>query len=228
MTDLDNLDAIAVERMDDRFRLIFPDIFEKDARTAILGTSTLMELKAGDIWLDVGAYIKSVPLVLEGTLKLVREDEKGHEMLLYYIHPGQTCALSLSCCSGSERSTIRVVAEEDTTLLAVPVRSMDEWTTNFRSWKQFVLKTYRSRIEDLVKTIDGLAFQGLDQRIMANLKEKRAKQASPVIQITHQELANDMNSSREVISRILKRLENEGLVKLGRQRIELLERLAQR
>ena len=200
----------------------FPDIHEKEARDAILEGSSLAELKAGDIWMDVGAFIRSVPLVLRGTLKLVREDDKGHEMLLYYIGPGQTCALSLSCCSGQERSSLRVVAEEDTILLAVPVRLMDEWTSEFRSWKQFVLRSYRGRIEDLIRTIDGLAFKGLDQRVLDHLTERASKQATRTVQVTHQELANAVNSSREVISRILKRMENEGLLRLGRQKIEIL------
>ncbi len=218
-----NLDPTATQQMEELLLQEFPDIFEKEARQAILLASTPVELSAGDIWMDIGAFIKSIPLVLKGSLKLVREDDQGNELLLYYINAGQTCALSLSCCSGHERSSIRAVSEEETLLLAVPVRFMDEWTTEFRSWKHFVLKSYQRRFEELLRTIDNVAFKGLDVRILELLRERVDKQGSRVLHMTHQDLANDLNSSREVISRILKRMEHDGVVKLARQKIELCD-----
>jgi CRP/FNR family transcriptional regulator len=203
-------------------RTRFSDIYEPEARQAILEHSKPMRLKAGDTWMEIGAYIKAIPMVLEGQLKLLREGPDGDEMLLYFVGPGETCAMSLTCCTSDARSTIRVVAEEDTLLLAVPARFMDQWTEEFRSWKSFVMLSYQRRFEELLQTIDGIAFQKLDARILDLLRERARVHGSPIITTTHQEIAQELHSSREVISRLLKRMEREGLVKLGRQRVELL------
>ena len=210
------------QELDEVLRETFPDIYEAEARKARITAAHTVELKAGELWMDIGGYIKSIPLVFSGMLKLMREDDAGNEMLLYFVRPGETCAMSLTCCMSDVRSTIRVVAEEDTVLLAVPVRYMDEWTETYRSWKSFVMLTYQRRFEELLRTIDGIAFQKLDVRILQLLRERARDQGSYVILTTHQELANELNSSREVISRLLKSMEREGLVKLGRQRIELV------
>jgi CRP/FNR family transcriptional regulator len=172
--------------------------------------------------MEIGNYIRTIPMVLSGMLKLVREDEDGNEMLLYYLKPGETCAMSLTCCTNDARSTIRVSAEEDSVILAIPARLMDSLTDTYRSWKNFVMLTYQRRFEELLRTIDGVAFQKLDVRIQDLLKERASNTGSRVITVTHQEIAEQLNSSREVISRLLKRMEHEGEVKLGRQRIELL------
>lgn len=203
-------------------RDMFPAIYEQEARSAIVQASHLVELQAGDIFMDLGGYIKSIPLVLSGLLKLIREDEQGNEILLYFVAPGETCAMSLTCCNSDARSTIRVSAEEDTVLLAVPARNMDEWTERFRSWKTFVMQSYQNRFEALLRTIDSIAFQKLDQRLLKLLREHARTQGSEMLQITHQELANELNSSREVVSRLLKVMEHDGLVELGRQRIKVL------
>lgn len=203
-------------------RTTFRDIYEPEAQAAILAASKVIQLKAGETWMDIGAYIKAIPLVLEGQLKLLREGPDGDEMLLYFVGPGETCAMSLTCCSGDARSTIKVLAEEDTTLLAVPVRYMDQWTEQFRSWKSFVMLTYQRRFDELLRTIDGIAFQNLDARILDLLRERSRLTGSNVITTTHQEIAQELHSSREVISRLLKRMERSGSVKLGRQRVELV------
>ena len=130
--------------------------------------------------------------------------------------------MSLTCCMGDSKSTVRAVADEDTLALAIPVKLMDEWTTRFRSFKSFVMQAYQRRYEELLRTIDGIAFQKLDDRLLLALREKVRKQGSNRLQITHQELANELNSSREVISRLLKQMERSGIVVLGRNRIEIL------
>lgn len=210
------------EELDAALRRVFPDIHEPEARAAIIAASHLVELRAGEVWMDIGGYIKYIPLVLSGVLKLLREDEEGHEMLLYFVGPGETCAMSLTCCMGDARSSVRVVAEEDAVLLALPVRMMDEWSDRFRSWRSFVMLTYQRRFEELLRTIDGVAFRKLDVRLLDLLRERARNQGADAIRTTHQELAQELNSSREVVSRLLKRMEHDGLVKLGRQRIELL------
>jgi CRP/FNR family transcriptional regulator, anaerobic regulatory protein len=206
----------------DDLRKQFPDIYEPEAREAILEQGTEMSVKAGDMLMDIGQYIKYIPLVLSGSLKILREDKDGNELLLYYLRPGETCAMSLTCCTGDSVSSIRAVAEEDTDVIAIPVKYMDEWTQEFRSFKHFVLLTYQRRYEELLRTIDGIAFQKLDDRLVTLLKEKSNAASSKILTVTHQELAQELNSSREVISRLLKQLERIGKVKLGRNKIEIL------
>lgn len=197
----------------------FPDIYEAEARKVLLENGRLMEVKAGELMMDIGQYIKFIPLVVKGLLKIMREDKDGHELLLYYIHPGETCAMSLTCCQGEARSNVRAVAEEDTLAVAVPVRLLDEWTTEYRSLKSFVLLSYQRRFDELLKTIDGIAFQHLDDRLISALE---ARGRNKVLEVTHQELATELNSSREVISRLLKQLEHQGRVRMGRGKLEWL------
>jgi CRP/FNR family transcriptional regulator len=121
---------------------------------------------------------------------------------------------------GDAKSNVRAEAEENTTLIAIPISLLDQWSTQYVSWKHFIMKTYQKRFEDLLKTIDSIAFQKLDDRLLQLLKEKSLKSADQTIHSTHQDLANELHSSREVISRLLKRLENEGVVKLGRNKIQ--------
>jgi CRP/FNR family transcriptional regulator len=208
--------------LEDRLRKVFPDIYEPEARKALVDQGRYMELRAGEVYMDIGGFIRNVPLVLSGLLKLERMDDEGNELLLYYLKPGETCAMSLTCCMNEARSTIRVTAEEDSELLAIPVRIMDRLTEEHRSWKNFVMLTYQRRFDELLRTIDGVAFQKLDSRIVELLNSRARNSGSSVLSVTHQELAEQLNSSREVVSRLLKRMEREGVLKLGRQRIELL------
>jgi CRP/FNR family transcriptional regulator, anaerobic regulatory protein len=200
----------------------FPDIYEAEARQAILENGIVMEVPAGERMMDIGQYIKFMPLVLEGSLKVMREDNDGNELLLYYLGPGQTCAMSMTCCMGDAKSNVRAEAEENTTIIAIPVRFMDEWTSKYRSFKGYVMLNYQRRFEELLQTVDGIAFQKLDDRLINALREKARAQGNRIIQTTHQELANELNSSREVISRVLKQMERRDLVRLGRNKIELL------
>ncbi len=215
------IDPAKIE-LEDRLRRVFPDIYEPEARKALVDQGHYMELNAGEVFMEIGGFIRTVPLVLSGLLKLERMDDDGNEMLLYYLRPGETCAMSLTCCMNEARSTIRVTAEENSELLAIPARIMDRLTEEHRSWKNFVMLTYQRRFEELLRTIDGVAFQNLDSRIVELLKGKARNGGTRVLTVTHQELAEQLNSSREVVSRLLKRMEREGMLKLGRQRIELL------
>jgi CRP/FNR family transcriptional regulator len=200
----------------------FPDLYEENLRKLIEQEATVMEIEAGEMLMDIGSYIKFVPLIMSGTLKIMREDKDGNELLLYYVKAGETCAMSLTCCMGDARSNVRAIAEEDTVILAIPVRFMDQWTNQYQSWKSFVMHTYQKRFEELLATIDGIAFQKLDDRLERSLKQRSEAAGVKLLAVTHQELATELNSSREVISRILKQMEKRNMVKLGRNRIELL------
>jgi CRP/FNR family transcriptional regulator len=149
----------------DEFQQLFPDIYEREAIESILETGDLKKLGADDWMLDIGDPILYMPLLLKGQLRVLREDAEGHELLIYYIRPGETCAMSLTCCSGNAVSNVRAVAEEDTELLLLPIQIIDEWTTKYPSFKSFILKTYQKRFEELLNTIDSIAFHNLDDRL---------------------------------------------------------------
>jgi CRP/FNR family transcriptional regulator len=203
------------------FQQVFPDIYERSTVEVVLETAKLKKLRADDWMVDIGDPIVYMPLLLKGQLRILREDEEGHELLLYYIRPGETCAMSLTCCSGNAVSNVRAVAEEDTELLLLPIQIIDEWTTKYPSFKSFILKTYQKRFEELLNTIDSIAFHNLDDRLSQLLKQKSEKEGSE-LKTTHQELANQLNSSREVISRLLKQMERKGKIQMGRNKITLL------
>jgi CRP/FNR family transcriptional regulator len=203
------------------FQQVFPDIYERHTVEVILETAKLKKLRADDWMVDIGDPIVYMPLLLKGQLRILREDDEGHELLLYYIRPGETCAMSLTCCSGNAVSNVRAVAEEDTELLLLPIQIIDEWTTKYPSFKSFILKTYQKRFEELLNTIDSIAFHNLDDRLSQLLKQKSEKEGSE-LKTTHQELANQLNSSREVISRLLKQMERKGKIQMGRNKITLL------
>ena len=203
------------------FQQVFPDIYERETVEAILEIGKLKKIRADDWMLDIGVPILYMPLLLKGQLRVLREDAEGHELLIYYIRPGETCAMSLICCSGNAVSNVRAVAEEDSELLLLPIQIIDEWTTKYPSFKSFILKTYQRRFEELLNTIDSIAFHNLDDRLSQLLKQKSEKEGS-VLKTTHQELANQLNSSREVISRLLKQMERKGKIQMGRNKITLL------
>ena len=199
----------------------FPNIAEKALQEEIATVGKLTEFSAGTVIMDVGQYVKLVPLVIEGAIKVSREDEEGHELFLYYLQGGQTCSMSFTCCMMNKKSEIRTIAEENTKMIGIPIRYVDEWMTKYQSWKNFVMQTYDYRMMELVRTIDSIAFHHMDERLLAYLDKKAKATHSKVINATHQEIAYDLNASREAVSRLLKQLENDGRVKLGRNKIEL-------
>lgn len=199
----------------------FPNIAEKALQEEIATVGKLTEFSAGTVIMDVGQYVKMVPLVIEGAIKVSREDEDGHELFLYYLQGGQTCSMSFTCCMMNKKSEIRTIAEENTKMIGIPIRYVDEWMTKYQSWKNFVMQTYDFRMMELVRTIDSIAFHHMDERLLAYLDKKAKATHSKVINATHQEIAYDLNASREAVSRLLKQLENDGRVKLGRNKIEL-------
>jgi CRP/FNR family transcriptional regulator len=172
--------------------------------------------EAGQSIIEPGQYIKMVPVVLEGTIKVLRPNNEGHDLFLYYIETGETCAVSLTCCSAMNPSEVKAVAEEKTKILAVPVRKHEEWTNEFRQWKDFVALTYQKRFQAMFQAIDDIAFKKMDERLLKYLALKSRQAKSNELVMTHQEIARELGTSREVVSRLLKQLENRKLVELGR------------
>jgi CRP/FNR family transcriptional regulator len=197
-------------------------LFEDALIDEISEVATLMEVPAGDTIIDYGQHIKGMPLMLEGAMKILRQDDEGDELVLYYLESGDVCTMTLTCCLGQKKSEIKAVAEKDSTYLYVPIGKMKEWIQKYDSWMAFVFESYDSRFNELLEAIDNLAFNDLNTRLHKYLKDKVMISKSTVLDLSHQEIAYDMHTSRVVVSRLLKSLEKEALVKLGRNKIEVL------
>lgn len=202
------------------WKKIFPQ-FEPSLIALIEKEALLRHFQPGEVVMRTGQYIKSTALVLEGRLKIYREGPDGGEFLMYYLEPGQACAVSMICAMQSDTSEITAVAEEETELLLIPVHLMDDMMKDHKSWYQFVIQTYRNRFDELLHVVDHVAFRNMDERLEFYLKRYREKTGKTKVELSHQQIAEDLNSSREVISRLLKKMEQRGLLKLNRNMIEL-------
>ena len=198
-------------------------IFEDDLIEEIAQVGSLQYVIAGEKIIEIGDYVKMMPLLMEGAIKVMREDKDGDELLLYFLERGDTCAMTLSCCLGQTKSEIRAVAERDTKLIMIPIEKMEEWTSKYKSWRDFVFESYHARLNEMLETIDTIAFMNMDQRLMKYLQDKAKIIQNEVIAATHQQIAYDLHTSRVVISRLLKKLEIDGRIKLQRNSIEVLE-----
>ena len=177
---------------------------------------------AGEEIVRTGQYIKSTVLVLSGRIKIYRQNDEGSEFLIYYLGPGEACAVSLICALQSQTSEITAKAVEDTEVLMLPVQLMDELMIKFKSWSHFVIQTYRNRFDEMLTVIDNIAFKNMDERLEFYLKRSKTDSGKLILNLTHQEIADDLNSSREVISRLLKKMEQLGKIKLNRNSIEII------
>lgn len=205
----------------------YKDIFEPELLQEMEKKAEWMTAKAGTVILDVGQIVRMMPIILSGSLRVTRSDEGGREILLYYINPDESCALTFTCCMEQFPSEIKAVAEDDMELLAVPIKVMDEWLMKYPTWKSFVMKSIRNRFNDMLKTIDQIAFQKLDERLITYLKEKSRAVGSMLLNLSHEQIATELATSRVVISRLLKKLENDKRLLLYRNQIRLLPALFQ-
>lgn len=199
----------------------FGHLFEEELLREINSIGVFKEIKEGEMLMDIGNYVTSMPLLISGAIKVMREDEDGDELLLYFLETGSTCAMTLSCCIGHKKSEIRAVAETDTQLIMIPVQKMEEWTSKYKSWRNFVFNSYQNRLDEMLETIDSIAFLKMDERLWKYLKEKVRINKSNIVLSTHQEIAYDLHTSRVVISRLLKSLEKQGKIELNRNAIEV-------
>lgn len=200
---------------------LFPE-FETGLLEQMEASAAIRTIDAGTEIMRPGQYIRSTLLVLNGLIKVYREDGEGNEFFMYYLKPGDGCALSMTCMVGQETSTIAAKTVQDTDVLMIPLEKMEAWMGEYKSWYHFVVKTYRNRFEELLQTLDSVAFRNMDERIEFYLKRHRETLKSNVIPITHQEIAQELNSSREVVSRLLKKMAERGKVKLNRYNIEIV------
>lgn len=179
--------------------------------------------KEGEIIMDYDKYVRTMPLIVNGTIKVLRRDEKGKEILLYYLSSTESCSMAYSCCLEAKKSEIRAIAEDDVELLAIPHAKLDEWLCKYPSWKNYIMRSFNERFLELLKSIESIAFHKLDERLISYLKEKQRLSGSSVIKVSHYVIADELATSRVVISRLLKQLENEGKILLYRNEIKLLK-----
>ncbi|HPH24683.1 MAG TPA: Crp/Fnr family transcriptional regulator [Chitinophagaceae bacterium] len=181
--------------------------------------------KEGDIIIDYGKYIRTMPIILNGTIKVYRMDEdgNGNEILLYYLSSNESCSMAYSCCVEAKKSEVKAIAEDDVELLAIPHNKLDEWLCKYPSWKNYIMRSFNIRFLELLKSIESIAFHKLDERLIAYLKEKQRLSGSSVIKASHYLIADELATSRVVISRLLKQLENDKKIILYRNEIKLLK-----
>ena len=206
----------------DLIQQTFPS-FELSLVNRLIEIGEVREFSEGDELLRTGQYFKNSMLLLRGLVKLYKEGDDGNEFFMYYIEPGQACALSMICATKNETSAIMAKAVSNVKMLSIPIQHMDELMQNYKTWYYFVVENYRARFEELLNTIDSIAFKAMDERLEFYLKRAAEINNTQVLTINHQEIANELNSSREVISRLLKKMEHLGKLKTGRNSIEIIK-----
>jgi CRP/FNR family transcriptional regulator len=201
----------------------FHYLFDSEIIDNISDTASVKTFKKHDIIIDIGQNLDFIPVLTEGNIKVLREDDNGDELLLYVLETGDTCAMSLTCCMAKSVSKIRAIADDDVTVIMIPIANMKLWFNSNESWRNFILQSYQVRFDEMLETIDTLAFMKMDERLFKYLTDHVKLTASTVLAITHQEIAEDLHTSRVVISRLLKQLEKEHKIELGRNRIIVLD-----
>jgi len=203
----------------DIIRKRFP-FFEAQLIEEISKEGEWVTVEENDELMSEGKYIRSFPIILEGLIKVCRTEQEGREVLLYYLNPGQVCAMALTCCMGRMQSNISAYADEDTEIIRIPVECLDRWMMDYVTWKEFVMYAYRTRFDELLTTIDSIAFKKMDERLIQFFIDRHKATGDTTYNGTHQEIANNLTTSREVISRLLKQLEKMGDVKISRNKID--------
>ncbi|AEM70643.1 transcriptional regulator, Crp/Fnr family [Allomuricauda ruestringensis DSM 13258] len=201
----------------------FSNHFEQPLIDEILEAGKLVEVPAGETIMDIGQYIRSIPLLLSGAIKVLREDDEGDELLLYYLEQGETCSVTMACCMGQTKSEIRAITETETEMIMVPVQKMEEWMAKYKGWRNYVFESYHNRLNELLQTVDSIAFKNLDQRLVDYLQKKVEVTNDNRIRNTHQEIAYDLHTSRVVVSRLLKKLEKMKKLVLHRSYIQIVD-----
>ena len=197
-------------------------ILEEELIDEIIADGHVRSISAGEALIEYGQNIKYMPLLIDGAIKVLRQDKDGDELLLYFLEKGDTCTMTMTCCIGRTNSEIRAIAEQDSKIVFIPVEKMAEWTRKYNGWMSFVFESYSNRFNEMLESIDILAFSNMNDRLYKYLKSKALVNKSTTLDVRHQDIAYDLNSSRVVISRLLKSLENEEKIKIYRNKIEVL------
>ncbi len=202
-----------------RLKDVFP-FLEDELLNEMLSVGKVKKSIKGEKLIEEGEYIKIFPVVLSGCLKVSRKSDKGNELLLYFLRQGEICTMALTCCIGLQKSNIMIAAEEDSNLLLIPVDKPEKWMTEYRTWKEFMMYSYRKRFEELIDTIDAIAFRQMDERLVRFFREIYKSTGNRFYRGTHQEISIHLNTSREVITRLISRLEAENKIVARRNFID--------
>ncbi len=205
--------------MQEALKLNYGYLFEDELLEEIKEFGIYKEVPEGYELIAIGSYIKYMSLLLKGAIKILREDINGDELLLYFLEKGDTCAMTLTCSFKDNKSEIRAIAETDATLIMIPVEKLSEWMLKYKSWRNFVLNSYHDRMRELLEAIDTIAFLNMDKRILKHLKNKAMVNHNETVYTTHKKIANDLHTSRVVVSRLLKKLEKDKKIVLKRNHI---------
>lgn len=198
------------------------DLFsDRELSDQVQRIGKLKRISRNGLLISSGEQVVFVPIVLSGVLRVVRQSDDGEEVFLYHLYPGQTCAMAINCCQTHSKSMVKVIAEDDSELILIPVQQISDWM-RFEEWKQFIARTYSTRFSELMQVIDLIAFSNMDQQLLHYLRERSKAVNTSTLFITHQEIADEMHTHREAISRLLRTMEQKKLVRLGRNTIELL------
>ena len=209
--------------MEELLRERYEYVFEEKLKDEILREGQFKKVKPGVCMIEKGDEITHMPLILQGAIKIVDEDTDGHEYLLYYLEMGDSCAMTMTCCLGGRRSEIRAITESECLLFMIPVQRMEDWLIRYKSWRVFVFDSYDSRMKEMLETIDSLAFHKMEQRLYKYLKNRAMVLHSHELEITHAQIAKDLNTSRVVISRLMKKLILEKKISTVRNKVTVLE-----
>jgi len=197
-------------------------ITDPQFRKEILSKDALKSFPAGTVMLDINSYIHYIPLVISGSMKVIRTEEDGREILLYYLTPGESCISSILSGFTQDTSKVKVVVEENAEIFMISLEQAKEWLRKYPEWTDFIFSLYQRRFEDLLEVVDSVAFQKVDARILHLLNQKSQLYKSGELSVTHQQLADELGITREAVSRVLKQIETEGKIKLSRNKITLL------
>ncbi len=198
----------------------FEFLFESELIKELCEVGSRSKYIADHIIIELGSEITHIPLLISGSIKVMME-RGSDELLLFYLEVGDTCAVILKYGSGTNRSAIRAIAESDSEILFIPASFMEQWCVQYKSWRRYIFDSYNSRFKEMLGTIENLAFSNMENRLRAYLKDKVWIGKSTILNITHNDIAKDLNSSRVVISRLMKKLEKEGIFKQSRSKIEM-------
>lgn len=202
--------------------MILKDIFQSDLVKEIEDSGNLKHFSAGEAIINMDSYIKNIPVVISGSIKVIRTEEDGREILLYYLTPGESCIVSILAGMKNETSKIKAIVEEDAELMWIPADKAKEWVKKYPDWTDFIFNLYQKRFEELLDVVNSVAFQKIDTRLLHLIKQKTQLYQSKEISVTHQQLADELGITREATSRVLKQMEKDHLLILSRNKIELL------
>lgn len=212
-------DISCYQHLEERFHFIFEEALIKE----ICLHGRLAKSKKDQLIIDIGDPIEHLPIVVSGNIKVMTEDNEGRELLLYYLEVGDSCAITMNCCSGNHKSKVRAISDGETEILFIPNHKLEEWMANFKGWRDYILEMYNNRMNEMLEAIDSLAFHNMEERLQKYLRDKVMVSGTTSIQTTHAQIANDLHSSRVVVSRLMKKLEMDGYIKAGRNRVDLVK-----